>query len=139
MRFFSAKAVGLVVLIIWISFCLTDCATFSERAKIDAFEQVTKNYRFAMLLSDFEQAVQISGSESDSPGDIAALKNFHVVSYTAKKIEFSGDKSKVSQAVEIEYYRVDSMQQKTIRDVQEWTYKPETTNWILTSGLPKFD
>lgn len=137
MRLFPAMAVELFVWTILASFWLVNCASFSDKGKLNAFEQATKNYRYAMLLSNFEEAKNLSAP--DSSIDLAALKNFHVVSYTPKKIEFSSDKSKVSQIVEIEYYRVDSMRQKIIRDVQEWTYQPETEQWILKSGLPEFN
>jgi hypothetical protein len=136
MRYFTAKALNLILLIFLVSPWLIMCASFSERGRLDSFEQTTKHYRLAMLMSAFEQAKYLSAS--DSPKDPAELKNFHVVSYNLKKIKFSNDKSKAYQTVEIEYYRMDSMRQKVIRDKQEWNYKPESEKWVLSSGLPQF-
>lgn len=136
MRYFIAKALNLTLLIFLVSPWLIMCASFSERGKLDSFEQTSKHYRLAMLMSAFERAKYLSAS--DFPKDPAELNNFHVVSYHLKNIKFSNDKSKAHQTVEIEYYRVDSMRQKVIRDKQEWNYKPESKKWVLTSGLPQF-
>lgn len=136
MRFFRAKAVEHTILIFLVFPWLMNCTFFLERGKLDFFEQTSKHYRSALLMSNFEQAIRLSASES--PKDPASLKKFHVVSYTLKKIEFSSDRSKAYQTVEIEYYHIDSMRQKIIRDIQEWNYKPNSKQWILTSGLPKF-
>lgn len=136
MRLFSVKRVKWMLLIFVVCPWLMNCTSFSGRGKLDTFKQISKYYRLALLRSDFEQARHLSAS--DFPKDAARLKNFHVVSYTPKKIEFSSDKSKAYQTVEIEYYRIDSMRQKTIRDLQEWSYKPPTEQWVLTSGLPQF-
>ena len=136
MRYFIAKALHLTLLIFLVSPWLITCASFSERGRLDSFEQTTKRYRLAMLMSAFEQAKYLSAS--DSPKDPTELNNFHVVSYNLKKIKFSNDKSKAYQTVEIEYYRMDSMRQKVIRDKQEWHYRPESKKWALSSGLPQF-
>jgi hypothetical protein len=136
MRFLGAKAITCTMLIFLIFPWLINCASFLGRGTLDSFEQTSKHYRLAILMSDFEQALHLSAS--NSPKDPARLKNFHVVSYKPKKIKFSKDKSKAYQTVEIEYYRMDSMRQKIIRDIQEWSYKPTSKQWILTSGLPKF-
>jgi hypothetical protein len=136
MRYFTAKALNSTLLIFLVSPWLIMCASFSERGKLDSFEQTSKRYRSAMLMSAFEQAKYLSAS--DSPKDPAQLNNFHVVSYKLKKIKFSNDKSEAYQTVEIEYYRKDSMRQKVIRDKQEWNYRPESKKWILNSGLPQF-
>ena len=136
MRYSLTKGLYLILLIFLISPGLFMCASFSERGKLDSFKQTVKHYRRAMLISAFEQAKYLS--TSDSPIDPTQLKNFHVVSYNLKKIKFSNDQSKVYQTVEIEYYRVDSMRQKIIRDKQEWNYKPESKKWVLISGLPQF-
>lgn len=137
MRFFSAKAVELKVSILLISSFVMGCASISEKGKLNSFEQISKHYRLAMLMSDYEQALLLSAS--NFPENPSELKNFHVVSYTPKKIEFSSDKSKAFQTVEIEYYRIDSMRQKIIRDAQEWNYKPKSEQWVLISGLPQFE
>ena len=136
MRYSLAKALHLTLLIFLISPWLIMCASFSDRGKLDSFEQTVKHYRRAMLMSAFEQAKYLS--TSDAPKDPTKLKNFHVVSYNLKKIKFSNDKSKVYQTVEIKYYRVDSMRQKIIRDKQEWDYNSESKKWVLISGLPQF-
>ena len=136
MRFFFVKAIEWTILIFLVFPWLMNCTSFLERGKLDSFEQTSKHYRLAILMSNFEQAIHLSAL--DFPKDPAYLKNFHVVSYTPKKIEFSSDKSKAYQTVEIEYYRIDSMRQKIIRDIQEWNYKPKSEQWVLTSGLPKF-
>ncbi len=115
---------------------LTGCASFSQRTKLQSFEDISKNYRFAVLMSDFVQASQIG--RFDLPEDFDSFKNFHVVSYTLKKITFSEDKNQAFQTVEIEYYRVDSMRQKIVADKQEWSYEEDKQSWILTSGLPEF-
>jgi hypothetical protein len=89
-----------------------------------------------MLASDFEAALAVSGSQNISlPAD---LKHIRVVSYTLKKVNASEDGAKVAQEVEVEYYRSDSMLQKTARDHQQWEYHPDANRWVLTSGLPLF-
>ena len=114
----------------------TGCASFSQRAKLQSFDEVSKHYRLAMLRSNYDQAVEIG--QSDAPKDLSFLNNFHVVSYTLKKITFSKEKSEAFQTVEIEYYRVDSMRQKIVIDEQKWSYQPDNQMWVLSSGLPRF-
>lgn len=137
MRLDAAKVVLLIAPILFAMLWFSGCFSFPHRAKLVSFKEVSKNYRFAILLSDFDQAAQVS--QADYTLDDEPLANYHVVSYDLKRIEFSKDKSEVIQVVEIEYYRVDSMRQKKLRDVQQWSYRPEDEQWVLSSGLPQFN
>lgn len=115
----------------------TACASLAARTQMEAFEQTSKQYRRALLASDFEAALRMTNSEKTI--DAAALKNIHVVSYSLKKTEISENGSKVSQEVDLEYYRTDSMLQKSIRDQQQWAYASDGKKWVLESGLPDFN
>jgi hypothetical protein len=132
----NAKVIRAIFISFTLSCLLFGCASVTVRGKLEAFENISKQYRIAILNSDFEQAAHLV---SLNPGkDYSNLNNFHVFSYTLKKLEFANDKSKATQTVEIEYYRVDSMRQKILQDIQEWIYKPEMNQWILNSKLPQF-
>lgn len=115
----------------------TACASLASRTQMEAFEQTSKQYRRALLASDFEAALRMTDSEKKT--DPAVLKNIHVVSYSLKKTEISENGSKVSQEVDLEYYRTDSMLQKSIRDRQQWAYAAAGKKWVLKSGLPDFN
>ena len=133
----TVKPIASLILLVLVFLGNSGCVSIPGRAKLEQFEKTSKHYRIAILMSDFEQAAQLSASMP--PTDFSSLKKFHVVSYSPKKIEFADDKSKAIQTVEIEYYRRDSMRQKVLRDLQEWVYQPEKKQWILNSGLPRFD
>ncbi len=135
--FLNEKAIVIVMLSIMILLNISGCASISGRSKLTLFENTSKYYRTAILRSDFEQAAILSSSTAAN--DLSDLRNFHVVSYTPKKVEFADNGTKALQTVEIEYYRVDSMRQKVIRDHQEWVYQADKDTWILESGLPHFN
>lgn len=137
LRILAVKPIVSMIMFALLFLGASACASIPGRAKLELFEKTSKHYRIAILMSDFEQAAQLSASTPSK--DFSDFKKFHVISYSPKKIEFSDDKSKAVQTVEIEYYRRDSMRQKVLRDLQEWIYQAETQQWILNSGLPQFD
>jgi hypothetical protein len=53
-------------------------------------------------------------------------------------IKVSKDMSLVNQTVEIKYYNLDHMIEKTIVDKQLWKYYAEEKAWYLQSSLPNF-
>jgi hypothetical protein len=127
---------GLRAAVLLALIAITACASLATRSQMDAFDQISKQYRHALLASDFEAAASMTASPGAA--DLALLKHIHVISYTLKKVGFSKDGSKVSQEVDLEYYRTDSMRQKRLRDQQQWLYQADAKRWVLTSGLPDF-
>jgi hypothetical protein len=123
---------------VWLTLIgITACASLDNQIQQEAFDRISNQYRRALLASDFEAALNMTSSPSAVA--LPALKNIQVVSYSLRKAEFSEDRSKVLQEVELEYYRTDSMLQKSMRDHQEWIYEPGSKTWVLTSGLPQFN
>ncbi len=61
-----------------------------------------------------------------------------MTSYELISRNISKDKLLARQTVEIKYYNLDSMIEKTLIDAQVWEYNREEKTWLLQNGLPDF-
>lgn len=131
-----SKTISLFTAFLMLIALLTACASIRSIPKMEKFEQISKQYKYTLISSDLEAAARMAAPEDHIEPD--KLKKIRVVNYEVKKVSVSEDKSAVYQEVEIEYYRTDTMIQKRLRDEQQWKYDSEAKQWVLTSGLPKF-
>lgn len=70
--------------------------------------------------------------------NLKKLRKTKVTSYELLDREISKDKLLARQSVEIKYYKLDSMIEKTLIDTQVWEYDREEKTWRLQGGLPDF-
>lgn len=66
------------------------------------------------------------------------LQKTKVTSYELLNRKISKDKLLARQTVEIRYYNLDSMIEKTLIDKQAWEYDKGEKTWRLQGGLPDF-
>ncbi len=122
---------------IWI----VGCATIGDMNRLDRFNEIARDYKMAMRWSDFE-IVNSYRKEAKSEGvfeKVQKLKNeIQVVSYDVRDITVSSDYTKVTQVVEIHYYRLDRMVEKTIQTEEVWEYDEARESWVITGGFPDF-
>ncbi len=126
-----------------LSFCvllLIGCTTFAVRKQQEQFEIASHVYEQALLLGKYEVAngfrkEQASGNK---PLNFERLRKIKVTSYELRAIKVTKDKSLVNQTVEIKYYHLDYLIEKTIIDKQRWKYNSVEKRWYLQSGLPDF-
>jgi hypothetical protein len=119
---------------------IAGCATFTEKNYQDQFDTTSRAYEKAILLGKYELADsfrKMHASEKQS-SNFETLKKIKVTSYELLAVNVSKDKSLVNQKVEIKYYHVNYLIEKTIIDNQLWRYYPEEKVWLLESGLPDF-
>ena len=117
------------------------CATLTDQHRMEKFSDITRAYGKAVFWSEFEAAYAFrkEAKTGENLPDFQFLKNFKVTSYELKQIYPSGDGMQVRQVVEIDYYRINEVVVKTIRDHQLWEYDSRDGIWYLKSDLPKFE
>ncbi len=121
-------------------FLLMGCATTSENKQQDLFKKASHVYQQAIMHSKFAVANglrKVHASDTNTQ-HIKNLKTIKVTSYELLSIKVSKDSQLVNQKVEIQYYNLDHMIEKTIVDDQLWKYYPEEKTWYLQSDLPDF-
>ena len=78
-------------------------------------------------------------SASDQlPVEIESLKQIKVTSYKLLDRNILESKETAEQKVEIRFYNIDRLIEKTIIDNQTWIFDRDLENWFLSSGLPDF-
>lgn len=141
-RPFGTKSTVVKILCSLLPLCafLFACSSMSGYNKMKAFDETARSYKYAMIASDLEAAERFARDFDTifDEMDLEAYRNIRVVSYEVKGIMVSEDKMTVRQEVELWYYRISTMIQKTVRAQEEWVYKPENKRWVLKSGLPAF-
>jgi hypothetical protein len=129
--------------IYFICFCLfltTACASLSGVKQEDLFETVSFSYEQAIFFGKYEAAHGFTKVEApkEHVTDLKRFKMIKVTSYELIALKALEDRNIVTQRVEISYYFLDSLVEKTIVDNQLWKYYPEEKIWYLESGLPDF-
>lgn len=117
------------------------CAAVSEMKMRDDFSQTVKAYQKMIYWSQFEAANRYREPQeaASKPPKFDALSKIKITAYTIKQVITSADNAEVCQIVEIEYYKVDDVVIKSIRDRQLWVYDSTAERWYLQSGLPAFE
>lgn len=116
------------------------CATMQEKQRMEDFSLTSNAYAKAMRWSQFELAYVFhrgSLSGEDLP-DFEKLKNYKVVNYNLLGVFPSEDKHRVSQVVEIRYFRTDTMVVRSAQKQQLWVYDDTEERWFIESRFPDF-
>jgi hypothetical protein len=116
------------------------CATFARIKQTEMFERTSEAYAKAIRWSDFEAANRYRKAilTQKKPPDLDALTQIKVTSYEVKEVGISKEVTQVRQIVEIGYYKIDGIIEKSLRDQQIWVYDPVDKRWYLNSNLPDF-
>lgn len=94
-------------------------------------------------LRNYERAVRWGNSQTIKSYHTQALKNplnqfknLRVSSYTVQSTKATGDKNKVQQQVEIRYYFLDQLKEKTYIDEQVWEFDNKQRLWLRANDFP---
>ena len=119
---------------------IVGCVTVSNMHKMNKFDPGANAYRDAIRWSDFEAAdsYRKEGRTEASIQELKKLKGIKVTSYEVKQTLSAKDPLQVRQIVEIYYYKVDDMVERSLRDHQLWEYDTMVKNWVLKGDLPDF-
>ncbi len=118
---------------------LTNCLTITNMTSKKLFVERLDSYKRKVLWSDFESASIFIKPQTPKNQILSeGYKQFKVTDYTVKKIKVIGDLEMVKQEVEIRYYQISRMIEKSLTDFQTWQWDSETKLWYLVTGLPNF-
>jgi hypothetical protein len=120
---------------------IAGCVAINNMRRLDRFNEIASDYKLAMRWSDFEtvNSYRKDRKEDDSFEKIEKLKDtIQVISYDVRDLTVSEDNLEVRQVVEIHYYRLDSMIEKTLKAVEVWEYVEPPGKWTLKGELPGF-
>lgn len=120
---------------------IVGCATIRETRQEDSFDVAATAYKQSILLGKYQVAngFRKAPPSGQQPLDLANLKKIRVTAYELTAVKVSQDGLLVYQTVEISYYNIDNMLEKTITDNQIWKYDTEAETWSLHSDLPDFE
>ena len=126
--------------IISILIIVTNCASISQKNRLDQFGETSKAYGQMVFWSQFEEANSFRkpGLDEKDIDYFERLKDFKVTAYNVKSMYPSEDKKQIRQVVVISYYRVDDVVVRTLRDQQLWIYDDTDGRWYLEGNLPDF-
>ncbi len=117
------------------------CASIGDMNRLNRFNEIAKDYEIAMRWSDFEtvNSYRKEGKSEDSFEKVQRLKSdIQVISYDVRDISVSSDHNRVQQVVEIHYYKLDQMIEKTLKTEEVWEYDKDQKMWRLRGGFPEF-
>lgn len=118
---------------------LAGCATTEKDMRMETLTKTTDKYRSAIRWGLYETADNLreAGGDKDQ-SDIERLKKIKVTAYKSVHQDVSEDGTEAKHIIEIKYYHIDYMVEKTIIDKQLWKYNSDKKTWHLQGGLPEF-
>ena len=116
------------------------CASYGERKQLDMLEQRTGNYETALRWGRYELASAFIKSKENAhvTVNLDGLKQIKITSYKLLGRNLLANNVEAEQKVEIRFYNMDNLIERTIIDHQTWIFNYDVENWFLTSGLPDF-
>lgn len=116
---------------------LAGCATAEKDTRMDALNNTTDNYRNAIRWGLYDIADNLTEADGNKDNsNLERLKKIKVTDYKTVRQDVSEDGKEAKHIVEIKYYHIDYMIEKTIIDRQVWKYNTEKKTWHLQGGLP---
>lgn len=111
-----------------------------ESRQQNSFDMAANTYKQSILLGKYHVAdgFHKAHPSDQQPRDFKRLKKIRVTSYDLTSVRVSQDGLIVNQTVEISYYNIDNMLEKTLTDSQIWEYDAESKTWNLHSEFPDF-
>ena len=116
------------------------CASLGERKQLDMLEQRTGNYESALRWGRYEIArafIKIKVM-THITNNLDGLNQIKITSYKLLGRNVLENNEEAEQKVEIKFYNIDNLIEKTIIDNQTWIFDRDLKNWFLSSGFPDF-
>jgi hypothetical protein len=109
--------------------------------RVELFEETTFNYENAIRWGYYELAYDFSRedgiNEQETP-DFEKLKDVKVSSYEVVKSRILVNDTVAHQTVEIKYYNINTLVEKSLVHQLKWEFDSEKKKWYLRSGFPDF-
>jgi hypothetical protein len=119
---------------------LAACASISLKDRMELLDHTQHTYESAVRWGHFENAYAMHRSPDGSvPTPDPKLNNYKVTSYRVLSHSVAADQASSDQVVQIKYYHVDYMIEKTLTLQQHWRYDAPTDTWLITSAPPEFE
>ena len=117
------KAAGFAVLILVV---VVGCASMEQRSRFEKFSEISESFERALRMSDYTRAAKfIDPSHADIRPEIRRLRNFKIADYRITRMDVSDDKLKITQDVELQYFRLNSNILHRSSYSQIWKFQPE--------------
>ena len=118
---------------------LAGCATTEKDSRMETLSKTTDKYRNAIRWGLYETAENLreAGGDKDR-SNLERLKKIKVTAYKSVHRDVSENGTVAKHIIEIKYYHIDYMVEKTIIDKQLWKYNSDKKTWHLQSRLPEF-
>lgn len=118
---------------------LVGCATIEKQEMMNSLEKTLRGYENAIRWGYYQVAQSYRKvREKEQPPDYKKLKEFKVSTYEVIKKDMSEDKMRLQQTVEIKYYHINFLIEKTLINELLWVFDVEEKKWYLHSKLPDF-
>jgi hypothetical protein len=118
---------------------LIGCTQMTNIQQKEKFKDINNAYRQAILWSDFEYASSFHESHLQNQMELDPIyKIIKVTAYDEKRHVINSDANHIEQTVDIQYYRIDQMLEKSIIFNPVWKWDTQSKNWYLISGMPIF-
>ena len=119
---------------------LAGCQPIRDVRQKKLYSELSQTFRKAVLWSDFEYASEFLAEGYKKNEKIDPIYNeIKVTAFEEKRMVVDPEINTIEQIVDIHYYWVDRMVEKTITEHLIWEWDPEAKKWFLISGLPKFE
>jgi hypothetical protein len=119
---------------------LAGCASMesSLERRWELFEQTTFRFENALRWGQYELANEFikTGGDDRATPDFDKLRDIKVSSYELLKSTVSPGELQARQTVEIKYYSVNTLIEKTLVYEQLWTYDTQEKRWYLNDEFP---
>ena len=127
---------------LFLALLIFGCAAVKDMKRMDRFNEIAYDYKLAMRWSDFEtvNSYRKDRKTDDSFDKVEKLEDdIQVISYDVRDMSIAEDNTEVRQVVEIHYYRLDAMIEKTIKVVENWEYMSPPGKWVIKGDFPDFE
>lgn len=118
---------------------LAGCSSYLIRGQFDktleAYNEALRWFEWSKASFYTEDSIR-----EEFEARAAAAKDVKIVDYRIVNNTYDAEKREATVEVEIDYYRIFSLDLRTLRDTQKWAYldKNGTKGWRLMSLLPEF-
>ncbi len=125
---------------------LAGCASFGDslessfEKRMHIFEQTTFKYENALRWGYFSVAydyIKKTDSGQVEP-DFGKLRDIRISTYEVLKSTLSGNEQQALRTVEIKYYNINTLIEKTLIIEEKWEFDREEKRWYLLSNFPDF-
>jgi hypothetical protein len=115
------------------------CATMEQKSRLEKFSEISESFERALRMADYTKAARfIDPSAGVAKPDFEILRNIKIWDYKVSRVHVSEDKMKITQDVELHYFRLNGNVLHHTTYPEIWQFQPDKEVWLLETGLPDF-